>query len=62
MKKIELNIIPSVNTADIIQFIEQNSNYDCNQSCDIFSHELDYIQYNLPDEIEMEDEYRISKD
>jgi hypothetical protein len=22
---------------------------------------LDYIQYNLPDEIEMEDEYRISK-
>jgi len=61
MKKTKLNIIPSVDTTDIIHFIEQNSEYDWNQSCDIFSKELNHIQYNLPDEIEMEDEYRISK-
>jgi hypothetical protein len=67
MKKTKLNIIPSVDKNDIIHFIEQNSEYDSNQSFDIFSKELTHIQYNLPDEIEsywfesVEDEYRISK-
>ena len=61
MKKTKLDIIPSVDTSDIIYFIEQNSDYDWNQSCDIFAIELNHVQNNLPDEIEMEDEYRISK-
>jgi hypothetical protein len=61
MKKIKLNITPSVNTVDIIQFITKNSNNDWNASCDIFGQELNHIQYELPDQIEMEDEYRISK-
>lgn len=61
MKQINLKIIPSVNTSDIIQFIKLNSDYDWNTCCAIFSNELAHIQYNLPDQIEMEDEYRISK-
>lgn len=61
MKKTKLNIILSVNAHDIVHFIEQNSEYDLNKSCDIYSNELNHIQYNLPDEIEMIDEYRISK-
>ena len=61
MKKTKFKIIPSINETDIIYFINQNSEYDWNQSCDIFSKELEHILYNLPDEIEMEYEHRISK-
>jgi len=61
MKKTKLNIIPSVDTSDIIHFIEQNSDYDWNKSCDIFSSELSYIENNLPDEIEVEVDGIISK-
>ncbi len=32
-----------------------------NTSCNIFGQELNHIQYELPNQIEMEDEYRISK-
>jgi len=60
-KKINLKMIPSVNTVDIIRFIENNSEHDWNKCCDIFAQELNHIQYNLPDQIKMEDEYRISK-
>ena len=34
---------------------------DWNKACRIFSDELSHIQYNLPDQIEMEDEYVVSK-
>lgn len=61
MKSIDLKIIPSVNTSDIINFIRINSIFDWRESCNAFSNELNHIQYNLPDQIEMEDEYRISK-
>ena len=61
MKKTKLNIIPSVNTVDIIEFITKNSDNDWNKSCDILGNELNHIQYELPEQIEMEDEYRISK-
>lgn len=61
MKKTKINITPSINTTDIIHFIEQNSQYNWNESCDIFSKELNHIQYKLPNEIETEDEHRISK-
>lgn len=61
MKKIDLNIIPSVNTSDIIRFIQLNSKHSWNECNDIFSKELDYITYELPDEIKMINEYIISK-
>lgn len=61
MKKIKLNIIPSVDTSDIIRFIEQNSHYSFNESCDIFGNELSYIENDLPNEIEVEVEEVIWK-
>ncbi len=61
MKKTKLNIIPSVNTNDIILFIEQNSDYDWNESCDIFSKEFEEVQGNLRKEIRIEAEYTIAK-
>jgi hypothetical protein len=61
MIKTKLKPILSVDTYDIIFFITENSNFVWNEACDVFTKELNHIQYNLPDQIEMEDEYRISK-
>lgn len=61
MKKTKLNMILSVYTSDIIRFIEQNSDYDWNESCDIFGSELDYIENNLPDEIKLKVEFVVWK-
>jgi len=61
MKKTNLKLIPSVNTTDIINFITKNSDNEWNTSCTIFQTELNHILYKLPQQIEMEDEYRISK-
>lgn len=61
MNKIILNIIPSVNTVDIIEFITKNSENDWNTACGIFGSELNYIIHRHPEEIEMITEEEISK-
>ena len=61
MKKIKLNVIPSVNTIDITTFILKNSKEEWNSCCTILSNELNHIMYELPNQIEMEDEFRIFK-
>ena len=50
-----------MNTADIIHFIQVNSEKSWNDCCSIFSQELDKLLYEFPDQVEMEDEERISK-
>lgn len=53
MKKIEFNIVPSVDTCDIINFIIENSNYDHNTACNIYAQESIYMEDNLPDEMKV---------
>ena len=55
MNKIDLKIIPSVDTSDIIHFIETNSNNSWNESCTILTDELQDIQNNFPGQVGMID-------
>ncbi len=61
MKKVEINVIPSVNYADVVNFIIVNSDYDKNQANTVLSDELGHIHFKLPDQIETVCEHRISK-
>ena len=47
MKKIKLEMKPSVNSCDVVDFIEQNSDYDWNECCDIVDNELGEIDIEV---------------
>lgn len=70
----EFKPLLAVDTCDIIRYIflnlhgfdyyqttDSNHATKWNKCCNIFDRELNHIQYELPDQIKMEDEYRISK-
>lgn len=61
MKKIELDVLPSVNTTDIIRFVELNSGKNWNESCEIVGQELSNVENNYPDQIEVEVDGTVSK-